>query len=80
MKNIIGNVVSKPNDKEWLVCCECPSCGAIFTIIMEQNPRAYDAFAGPCPECKTHYDWLKYRISKTKYKFVRAWRGFKQNL
>ena len=58
--------------------CECNYCGGVFTLRSEM-PNKYDELKNElaCPLCGHKLGW--HYISITKFKFVRYWRGLKEN-
>lgn len=71
----IGNVINGQEDeKDWYICCKCPSCGTIFTISLDLPPRRYGGITRSCPKCHVSYNWIENRISTMRYKFIRYWR------
>ena len=84
--NTIDNVIMDPdyNNKRYLYCFKCPTCNTIFTMRFEYKLDGYFEKHIPkyanCPCCKVRRDWnwSACKISKTHYKFIRAWRDLKE--
>ena len=79
MNDDIDNViVGTYDEKHQFICCRCPRCRTIFTIALDERPSAYGRISMPCPKCRVTRDWLLYRISKVRFKFIRWWRQRKE--
>jgi len=83
----IGNVIRDPDygNKEQLYCFKCQECNTIFTIRSKKKLEPWYVIAhvylyAKCPGCgiTRDWNWSSFRITKTRYKFIRAWRDLKE--
>lgn len=85
-KDRIGNVVKnnshlgKPD--MYIYAFKCPDCGAIFTLEFDDpiEKARLETCCGKCPVCDNYRNWLSYRISLVRYKFIRYWRGEREKI
>ena len=78
MSNEITNIIVSKKEKEKktknFICCKCPNCKTIFTIVPKRRIETYSAMIRNCPWCKVKENWFYYKIPVWVYKFIRSWR------